>query len=389
VATASGFPVLWKEEHYLWKVTLPGVGHSSPIVWGRRVFITSAVDGGGKRLVLCYNADTGELRWSRVLPLPPGPRHRKNSHATATPATDGKRVFVSFSSASDYVLAAYSMDGELLWKRDLGPFVGQHGSGTSPIVYGGMVVLANHQDGESFVVAYDAATGAERWKLPRPGGEQMASYSTPVVLNRPGKPDLLVFLCRSRGLYAVDPNSGEEVWYTGPFPFRTVASPVVAGTVVVGTSGSGGQGKYLAVYDGASQGALSEADALWTRTRQIPYVPTPVVYNGLLFLWNDQGVVSCVEPRTGRRYWIARVTGADGRPAVYSSSPIVVNGYIYCPSERGDVAVLRASQEYELVGHCPLGEDVYATPAVARGRMYIRTTRSLICVGSLATVGKR
>lgn len=381
IATATGLPVVWTAENILWRVELPGPGHSSPVVWGDYVFLTASSADGSRRLVLAYDSRTGQHRWTRSLPLPPGPKHRKNTHATASPATDGERVFVSFSSPGDLLLAAYTFDGELVWKRDLGPFVGQHGSGTSPVVYGDMVILANHQDGESFVVAFDAATGEVRWRLPRPSGEQMASYSTPVVLKRPGKPDLMVFLCRARGLYAVDPITGKEVWHTPPFPFRTVASPVLAGTIVIATSGSGGQGKYLAAYDGDASGALSEADALWTARRQIPYVPTPVVYNGLLFLWNDQGVVSCVDPATGRRFWIGRVGGADGRPTVYSSSPVVINGRIYCISERGDVAVVDATREFRLLGHTRLGEDVFATPAVARGRVYVRTVNSLLCIG--------
>lgn len=380
VGEAPSIPNGWGEEAVRWRVRVPGVGHSSPVIWQQYLFITSALDGGQTRLVLAYDAHNGTPLWQRRLSLPPGPKHRKNSHASATPATDGKRLFVAFSSREDYVLTALDYRGNILWERDLGPFDGQHGSGVSPIVYKDLVILANHQDGRSFVIACDVDTGAVRWQVPCQGGKQAASYGTPVLYRGPDGTDQLILLSRANGLYALDPATGRKLWQTEPFPFRTVASPVLAGDYVVGTSGSGGQGRYLAVYRIPTRPGQTVGAPVWEQRRRIPYVPTPIYYNGRLFLWNDQGIVSCVDPTSWKRLWVARVPGADGRPTVYTSSPICISGRLLCISERGDVALVAAADEFRLLGHAQLNERVIATPAVAHGRLYIRTEQHLLCI---------
>ncbi len=389
VGDAPAVPNGWGEEAIRWRVRVPGVGHSSPVIWHRYLFLTTALDGGRTRMVLAYDAIDGRLLWRRRLSLPPGPKHRKNSHATATPATDGKRVFVVFSSRDDYVLTALDFRGNILWERDLGPFVGQHGSGVSPVVVGDLVILANHQDGASFVIACDVQTGAVRWKTPCAGGKQAASYGTPVLYRTASGNPQLILLSRANGLYALDPRNGRKLWQTAPFPFRVVASPVLVGDAVVATSGSGGQGRYLAVYRIPPEAGQPIGEPLWEQRRRIPYVPTPIYYDGLLFLWNDQGIVSCVDPANWRRLWVVRVPGADGRPTVYTSSPVCVSGRLLCISERGDVAVVAAARTFRLLGHASLGERVIATPAIAHGRLYIRTEEHLLCVGGSTLATRR
>jgi outer membrane protein assembly factor BamB len=380
VAEAPQLPSVWTEGQYLWKVRVPGEGHSSPIVWNEYLFLTSAGEDGRQRMVLAFDATTGHLRWQRSFELPPGPKHERNSHATPTPATDGQRVYASFGSSTGSLLVALDYRGEVVWTRSLPPFVGPHGAGASPICVDDLVIVSHHDDGESFVLACDAQSGQIRWRTPRLGGKDCSSYSTPFVWTPRGGSPQLVCLSRRHGLFALDPASGRELWSTGPLEQRTVASPVGAGGLLVFTCGSGSQGQYLAAAD-PSLGKGGAVPVRWRLTRQIPYVPTPLYYRGLLFLWTDLGVVSCVDLQTGQAKWVRRVTDSDGRAATYWSSPIGLNGCLYCVSVRGEVAVIRASEKFEVVGYCSLGEAAYATPAVADGRLYWRGVEHLFCVG--------
>jgi outer membrane protein assembly factor BamB len=376
----KGIPVTFTESDYLWKTAIPGLGHSAPVIWADRVFVTSALDEGTVRSVVCLSADSGEIRWQTRLHSASFKKHPKNSYASATPACDGERLYVAFNTEDKYTLAALDLAGKIVWERDLGTFTSQHGSGTSPIVFEDLVILANDQDGDSFLVACDRKTGAIRWKTPRRGAPESTSYSTPFLLERPGHDPELIFLSKNDGLAGVDARTGRVNWQTEPFPMRCVGSPVYAQGLIIGACGGGGQGKFLAAVPSDKKGQLGEKDLAWTRTRQLPYVPTPIVYGEHLFLWTDQGVVSCVEPKTGNNLWTERVT-PDGPPTVFSGSPICIDGKLYCVNERGIVFVVEAGTEFKLLGQSSIGESSYSTPAVANGRLYIRGFEHLICIG--------
>jgi outer membrane protein assembly factor BamB len=372
ISDQKGIPVEWSERDYLWQVTLPGIGHSSPCVWGDRVFVTSAEDEGRRRLVLCLNAATGDVNWTRTFAYETFKKHDRNSYASSTPATDGQRVYVAFDDKERYTLMAFEFDGQPAWDLDLGPYVSQHGAGVSPVVHDGIVYLANDQDGPSFVIAVDAKTGEPRWKVDRAYKEGATSYAAPFILERPGVPTEVVFASLMEGLVAYDARTGERHWGSGPFKERTVSSPAYGLGMIFQTSGAGGQGHFLAA---VRPRGLGDVEVVWTRTRELPYVPTPLVYGEDLYLWGDKGVLMCLDAASGDERGSTRLQGN------FSGSPICIDGKLYCIDDGGDVFVVSASPDLEQLAQNSLGDPSRATPAVAGGRLFLRTYHKLFCIG--------
>lgn len=375
VSEQKGIPVEWSESDYLWQTDLPGVGHSSPCIWGDRVFLNTAEDEGRRRLVLCLDAATGKILWRQPFNYDTYKKHEFNSYASSTPATDGQRVYVAFDDKQHYTLMAFDLDGRPVWDLDLGPFVSQHGAGVSPVVHEGIVYLANDQDGPSFLVAVDAKSGEPRWKVDRRYEEGATSYAAPFILERPGVPTEVVFASKADGITGFDARTGEKHWSSEPFKHRTVSSPAHGLGMIFQTSGGGGQGYFLAA---VRPKGLDDVEVVWTREKQLPYVPTPIVYGENLFLWGDQGVLKCVDAATGDDLGTGRIAGAG----TFFGSPVCIDGKLYCISDRGDVCVVEATPELTLLGRNPLGDPSHSTPAVAGGRLFLRTYHKLFCIGS-------
>jgi outer membrane protein assembly factor BamB len=372
----KGFPVTWTDQDYLWKTRLPGLGHSSPCVWDDHVFLTSAEDEGRQRLLLDLSASTGEIRWVWRMPSETHAIHLLSSYASATPATDGQRVYVPFSTESEYCLFALDFSGKPLWKANLGPFISQHGSGVSPIVFEDLVILGNDQDGPSSIVAIDSETGEVRWRNSRNDKQlpQATAYATPILVDNSQGDIELILTSRGDGFTSYDPRTGRLNWRADIIPDRTVASPVFGHGMIFATSGGGGEGKFLAAIRLGGNGELGHTQVAWTRTRQLPYVPTPILYGDHLYLWGDSGVVSCVVAKTGQNVWTQRVQGK------YSGSPICVDGKLYCTTQEGEVVVIAASPNFQLLGRNRLGEASHGTPAVSNGRMFLRGFEHLFCL---------
>jgi outer membrane protein assembly factor BamB len=383
ISTAKGIPVSWTEEEINWRTRLPGVGHASPVIWGDRVFLLSAENDTAQRIVLCLDADSGRILWEQRYASSVHTKHARNSFASATPAVDEQRVYVCWSCPERYTLLALTHDGEPVWERDLGPYVSQHSCGTSPIVYEDLVILANDQDGAdrehpevqgtSFLIAVDRRTGETRWQTPR-RSEQVA-YSTPCVYQPPDGPPQLIFNSGAHGITSIDPATGHVNWEIDVLDKRSVSSPIIAGGLIFGSTGSGGGGNYVAaVRPGSSDGRLAP-QLVYRIDNQAPYVPTAIAVGELLFLWSDGGIVTCLHAATGKTLWRQRVGGS------FSGSPICVDGKLYAIDDDGTVVVLAAAEEYKLLGRTNLGEESRSTPAVAGGRMYLRTYSHLISVG--------
>lgn len=372
ISRQKGVPITWTEKDYAWKVTLPGIGHSSPVIWNNRLFVTSAVDEGELRYLFCLDARNGKILWSRLTGLSPSHKHKKSSWASATPAVDGERVYVAFADKENYFLAAYDFDGQLVWRRNLGRFESQHGQGVSPIVYKELVIMPNDQDGPSSILAVNRKTGETVWSTLR--SVRRTSYATPMIFREPGRKPQLICSSGAMGVTSLDPDTGRLNWMTGEFPLRTVASPIEADGLIIQSCGGGGVGKLLIAVDPHGQGDVSTTHIKYRREKTLPYVPTPVYYEGHVYLWDDNGVVSCMEASTGRNIWTKRVGGN------YSGSPICIDGKLYAISEEGNVVVLAASPRYRLLGKTNLGDFSHATPAVAHGRLYLRTFKHLFCL---------
>jgi len=372
IATAAGAPVEWTVKDIAWETLLPGVGHSSPVVHANLLFVTSANEDGTSRQLICLNAANGEILWTEVLTLKSDTLHAKNSHASGTPVLSDDKVIATFADDDRFVIAAYRFDGTLAWNQDLGPFESQHGHGASPIAWRNLVIVPNDQDGESFLAALDVSSGEVVWKSKRPSKD--ASYSTPFVLESDGKAPQLIASCNAMGVTSLDPATGTLNWQSGPLPQRTVGSPVLAGNVILQSCGQGGRGTLLVGVDPFT--ASDDKRVVFEETKLLPYVPTPIARDGYVYLWNDNGVVLCVDGSTHKPVWTERIGGK------YSASPICVNGNLYGVSEEGEVVVVKASPKFELLGRSPLGDLSHATPAVANGRLYFRTFHKVICLAS-------
>ena len=374
VSQESGFPLAWGADRISWMIELPGMGHSAPVIWGNKLFLTSAGESGTVRYVMCLDARTGERIWTRVMGFNPSGRHPKSSWASSTPAVDGERVYVVFADTERQMLTAYDFDGNLTWRKIIGSYESQHAQGVSPIVFEDLVVLTNDQDGPSSIIACDKRTGRTVWSVLRHSGPQSTSYATPFIYQpKVGRPELI---CSSThtGVSGLDVRTGQTLWTTKSLPMRTVGSPVLAEGLVFQTCGVGGQGKLMLAVDPNEHGAVSATRIRYQRTQILPYVPTPVAFRNYLFLWNDRGVVCCMDPQTGKDIWTKRV-GGD-----FSGSPICASGMLFNMDENGDVVVLSASSEFKVLGKIPLGDPSHSTPAVANGRLYFRTFHHLACV---------
>jgi outer membrane protein assembly factor BamB len=285
-------------------------------------------------------------------------------------------VYVAWSTPEEYTFMALDHSGNLVWRRNLGPFDSQHSCGTSPIVYEDMVILNNDQDGPSYLIAVDRKTGETVWQKEREIA--VVAYSTPCLYEPEGKPAELIFNSQAHGITSVDPRTGKTNWEAkGVLDKRSVSSSVISSGLAIATCGSGGGGNYVVAVRPGTVDPSGQPKEVWRYTKggAAPYVPTVLAKGKHLFLWSDQGIVSCLDGATGEQIWQKRVGGN------YSGSPICVNDKLYCMSDEGECVVVSATENYELFGKMPLGEFSRSTPSAAHGRLYLRTYSHVISIG--------
>jgi outer membrane protein assembly factor BamB len=373
----ADIPAKWEPTDINWKVALPGVGHASAVGWGDKVFTTCGDERSGAQSVVCVNAPDGAILWKRDYPCEPYRHHGENSYASSTPAVDGDHVYVLLMQPRELKVVALKHDGADAWNASLGPFVTQHGGGTSPVVHGDMVIVANEQDGPgSSLVALDRQSGAVKWKTPR--RSYRFSASTPCVFRPKEGPEQLVFTSWAHGMTGINPADGSVVWEApGAFDARTVGSPVAANDagLVVGACGEGGRGNYLiAIRPPTSPGG--KAEVAYKIPKNAPYVPTPVVKGDRLFFVADGGIATCANATTGETIWQERVPGG-----AFFGSPVISGDKLFALSKRGNLIALSATDQFKLLANNELGDKSDATPAISNGRMYVRTYGHLLSVG--------
>ena len=353
---------------------LPGDGHSSPVVWGDKIFLTGSHEQQGGLVVHAISVHDGRVLWQKDFPFPAFAKHKFNSYSSSTPAVDAERVYVAWATPEHYMLVAFDHKGGIVWQRDFGAYVSQHGVGVSPIVYDEMVILPNDQDGNSSLIAVDRKTGKTVWETKR--NSKVAAYSTPCVYEPKDGKKQLIFNSQAHGITGVDPSTGKVLWeYTNAFDKRSVSSPVIVAGLAIGSCGSGGGGNYIVAVKPGDNEKKQPATLAWEMKKSACYVPTPVVVGDLLFSWSDGGIVTCVKGTTGEVKWQERAGGN------FFGSPIVVDGRIYAVSTSGEMVVVKAAETFEVMGRSQLGELTHTTPAVAGGKMYIRTLKHLVSVG--------
>jgi outer membrane protein assembly factor BamB/HEAT repeat protein len=377
VADDKQLPVVWSEtQNVLWRTELPGEGNSSPVVWGNRVFLTAALDEGAKRLVLCIDAQTGKVLWEKeLLPGLKTNYYPKTGFASPTPATDGDRVYVFFDEPG---LVALDMQGQVVWTRRLGPFQCPYNMASSPMLYKDMVIQSCDHKGPAFLVALDRTSGAERWRTPRPSSG-FGHHGTPLLVPTPGGAQLVV---NGEPVKAYDPDTGKELWSCRGMKECVGPSPASGHGLVYASSGRIGP---VMGIDPAGRGDVTETHVRLHLTSGGPYVPTPLVYPHLM-VPGDNGRMLFYDS-AGRLVMEGRVHDH------FSASPIGGDGKIYWSSERGKTYVIDASR---LTGQRPAVEVLsvnqlrgvcMGTPAIAGGRLLIRTSEALYCVGQTGAAG--
>ncbi|MBT3637503.1 MAG: PQQ-binding-like beta-propeller repeat protein [Opitutae bacterium] len=376
----SSIPAVWEKSSYRWQLPLKENGHGSPAVWGNRVFLNSSADKGQTRKVLCVDAKTGKVNWTRSYPSKTHKTHRYNSFASSTPALDGKNVYSVWGHSSELKVCAHTHEGKLLWEKDLGGVKGGHGFAVSPIVFEDLLIVPNDQEkGGGAHYGLDCSTGEIRWKVPR--GSKRLTYSTPCVFTDPkGKPEL-IFTNWWLGFTSLEPRTGKQLWelsvFGRPHSERAISSPIVAGDLVLGVCGFTTLDKHLVAIRPASVSEDGKAREIWRLENTMPHIPSPLLSDNRLYLWADNGVITCVRPKTGKQVWKTRVEGVKD---TFFGSPVRAGNTIFCVSAFGQVVAIADGDEFKQLGVTDLKQVCRSTPALANGDLYLRTGDQLICI---------
>jgi outer membrane protein assembly factor BamB len=411
VADGQRLPDTWdvkSGQNVAWTIEVPGLAHSSPVVWGDRLFVTTAISsrsdatfkpglyGEGtasedrtpqRWVVMAIDRRTGSVRWQRTAyeGVPREKRHIKATYANATPATDGRHVVAFFGSQGLY---AFDMDGTLLWKKDLGVLnTGAYdlpeyewGTASSPVIYKNLVIVQCDTQNESFVLASDIATGQTVWKAVR---QELPSWGTPTVYTSSrGMPELVTNA--SNYIRGYNPDTGAELWRLGGSSKITAPTPVFTDGLIVVASGRAPERPIFAIRPGARgdislHGAeSSNTSVAWSKTGRGSYMPTPLIYQDRVYVLMNQGLIDAYEVKTGREIYRQRI---PHQGSGFSSSPVAADGRIYLSSEDGDVFVVSGGPEFRIIATNAMGEPLMATPALAGGHMYVRGERHLFAIG--------
>jgi outer membrane protein assembly factor BamB len=405
ISNEKNLPSEWSPtKNIKWKTAIDGRAHSSPIVWGNRVFLTTAVEGvvvpgakavkhtveGGKEFlhpdsvgadkkhtfkVISIDRDSGKIVWEATAweGTPYDNRHRKSSYAASTPATDGKLVYAFFGTEGLY---AYDFKGKLAWKADLGKLgtVGM-GTGTSPILFNDLVIVqCDEENGEaSFIVALDKKTGKEAWRTPR---KVQVSWATPLLVRTSTRAELIT--SGTEAIVSYDPATGKELWRHKGVESNAIPSPVANNEMVFLVAGFPAK-IAMAIKLGQNGDLTGTPNVAWTYAKGTAYVPSPILYGDYLYLTTDRGILTAVDAKTGE---VKYEGGRIPIPATFTASPVAFEGKILMTSEDGDTFIVKAGPKHEIIGTNSVGEPVYASPAIADGRIFIRGEKNLYCIGT-------
>jgi outer membrane protein assembly factor BamB len=386
-------PVEWNEsKNIAWKAAIPGRGHSSPVIWGDRIFLTTAVPtspiqtpgggrgpGGGagagvehKFVVMALDRNTGKILWEQTATVAApheGYHQRYGSFASNSPVTDGKRLYAFFGSRGLY---AYTLDGKSVWKKEFPPMKVrlQFGEGVPTVLHGDRLLLNFDQESDSYLVALDKSNGKELWRVAR---DEQSSWSPPFVVEHAGRKQ--VILAASNKVRAYDLASGKVIWECGGLGSNVIPAPVTQNGVVYVMSGH--RNPNLMAIQLGRDGDLT-GTILWSNQRGNSYTPSPVLADGKLYFISDSGMLSCLNAATGEPYYLQQRLP---KPYSFKASPVAVNGKLYLSTENGDIVVVKMGEKFEVLATNSMGDQMFiASPAVAGGSLYLRGPDTLYCV---------
>jgi len=409
VAENQNLPERWNPatgDNILWRAAIPGLAHSSPIVWGDTVFVTSAIssrtdatfkpglygDGDASEdrsehrwMLYAVDTRTGKIRWERAAAqgAPKNKRHIKSTYASSSPATDGRIVVAWFGSQGIY---AYDFNGGLRWSVDLGRVdMGAYdipsyewGPASSPIIWNGLVIVQCDTQADSFLIALNAETGETVWKTDR---KELPSWGTPTVVTTPAGPELITNA--SNFVRGYDPKTGRELWHLGGSSKITAPTPIFAGGLHIIASGRAPERPVFAVKPGARgdlslpKGETANAHVAWSKTGRGSYMPTPLAYRGMVYVLANNGVLDAYDIATGREIYRQRLALVGSG---FSASPVAADGKIYLSNEDGEMLVVEAGETFKQVATNSMGETLMATPAISEGVMYVRGASTLFAI---------
>ncbi|MFP6904064.1 MAG: PQQ-binding-like beta-propeller repeat protein [Verrucomicrobiota bacterium] len=354
-----------------WKVPIPGKSHSSPVIWEDRIFLVSADEKSQERSLMCLDRTSGKTRWfKRVLGAPFEKIHRLNTRSSSTPATDGQRVYVSFLDKKRMYVAAYDFSGNKQWEARPGAFSSRHGYCSSPVLYRDKVIVNGDHDGPAYIVALNRDTGETIWKTKRPNG--VRSYCAPILRRIDGRNQLI--LSGSRSVASFDPDTGRQHWIIDGPTDQFVASLVYNRGLLFMTAGF--PDHHILAIDPTGKGNVTKTHVKWRTIKGCSYVPSPAAVDNYFLVVADNGIASCFDAVSGERHWMARLESH------YSASTINANGLCYFNADNGVTTIVKPGQALEVEVRNDLGEEMYASPAVYDGELYLRGVRHLFCIHS-------
>ena len=367
----KNLPLKWDSvTNVVWKTRVPGTGYSSPVVWGDKLFLTTGLSESQEKVLICYDTKSGRLLWQKtILKTSFEKKHDHNSFASGTPATDGRMVYVSFLDGKDVVVAAYDFSGKQVWVQRPGTFTSQHGYSCSPVLFEDKVIINGDSQGDSFVAALSRTDGHTIWKVAH---ERPAhNFSTPIIRKMAGKTQM-IFL-GNREIASYNPANGAKYWFVNGPSEDFCSSPVYNSKSGLVLASSAWPVRNLLAIKPDGQGDVTNSHVVWESRKGAFYVPSPVTTEDYLFSTMTTGQVHCIEVATGKIVWTQEM-GAQ------YSSPVLANGLVYMPNDNGVVTVIKPGPKFEPVAKNSIGEKMFASIAISNGKFYIRGYEHLFCI---------
>lgn len=371
-STEINLPVKWDSvTNVLWKSKVPGTGHSSPVIWEDKLFTLTAFTDSHEKILLCYNSKNGDLLWQKTIIISDFEnKHNDNSYASGTPATDGKLVYVSVLDNDDVVVAAYDFAGNQIWIQCPGKFSSPHGYSCSPALFEDKVIINGDSQGEAFVAALNKTDGRIIWKVNH--DKPAHSFSTPIFREIAGKKQMI--FCGNKEIASYNPADGSRYWWVNGPSEDFCSSPVYNEKLGLVLVSSAWPQRHLLAVKPDGQGDVTDSKVIWQTTKGAYYVPSPVCTDEYLFTTMTNGQVHCIEVATGNIMWTENL-------GKQYSSPVLANGMVYMPNDEGIVTIIKPGTKFEQIAQNSIGEKMNASPAISNGKIYLRGDKHIYCIG--------